>query len=868
MKKMITFLFASLMLLLSGTIANAQSKIPGSLDLSTTVVDAGTGTLHDGAGWDGSKIDWMTKGNTATIQFENTKADTKYNIISYGGTNQSQVVVNFKITDANGTEFYNQTTEPYTSGGFGDKKPNKSLPTTNPMPAGNYTLTLTYDNLEEGASLEVNITQIDFEDADAQQQGDDDPAGKPSLNIPGVLDGNQAVITKNCSWDSTPSCDESNCFNWVGNGDEISFAITNTKTSAYAISFDTATPCEPVTIDFLITDANGQTVYGQTANVVCTGENGGDWAFKPEGHNTSLPNTDVLPEGNYTLKLTFHQGTNYENFTTNLKDITFTAVGGSNGDSFDVDLSTVDTSESKGGNLHYMADGDENCPRLDYPGSGSIAKFEIDIAKESAYKITFNYASPMDKMFMVWTLTDANGKEVFNQKFDLEPTGAPGDFWTIYKDFDGIPETPVLPAGKYTLRMYYNITTDGEIIPAWYDGSENASFHSNIKRITFTAVGAAKENVVFLHGENFDKANSTNDLYQFTDAQGFTLTMNNRDVNKTPCNWTDPNGNAYTDGINFKNNDPGTINIPEGYKVTKLEIGGCSQSDAGNLCYLYTVDKDDVNFFTDAIGQNVKENSDIQSKATYPILADGTAPLFATLDFSAAPATKSIKVVLSGNNQENVWFKVYYNNGEEPVESQTLYSWTGAEAGAIETGGKAVASDGESVNYKNGDNWTIRINKKKENIDTDNVTITLDEALQAGDVIAITAYRNKDTDANGTLYMLFENGAEIDEGDEKVWNNIHADYGQEPNTRTYTIQAEAGSKSFKIARSAASTNVLITKIEITRGGTTGINEIERSTSDSLHSTVNSQYTYNLRGQRVDANYKGIVIKNGKKYYQR
>jgi hypothetical protein len=339
-------------------------------------------------------------------------------------------------------------------------------------------------------------------------------------------------------------------------------------------------------------------------------------------------------------------------------------------------------------------------------------------------------------------------------------------------------------------------------------------------------------------------------------------------VNKTPCNWTDPNGNAYTDGINFKNNDPGTINIPEGYKVTKLEIGGCSQSDAGNLCYLYTVDKDDVNFFTDAIGQNVKENSDIQSKATYPILADGTAPLFATLDFSAAPATKSIKVVFSGNNQENVWFKVYYNNGEEPVESQTLYSWTGAEAGAIETGGKAVASDGESVNYKNGDNWTIRINKKKENIDTDNVTITLDEALQAGDVIAITAYRNKDTDANGTLYMLFENGAEIDEGDEKVWNNIHADYGQKPNTRTYTMQAEAGSKSFKIARSTASTNVFITKIVITRGGTTGINEIERSTSDSLHSTVNSQYTYNLRGQRVDANYKGIVIKNGKKYYQR
>ncbi len=862
MKKIFT-LACMLMVLLGVTTANAQSKIPGSLDLSTAIVDAGTGTLHEGAGWDGSKIDWMTKGNTATIQFENTKANTKYNIISYGGTNQSQVVVNFKITDASGTEFYNKTTEPYTSGGFGDKKKNASLPTTDPMPAGNYTLTLTYDNLEEGASLEVNITQIDFEDADAQPQGGDDTSNKLSLNIPGILDGSKAVITKNCSWGSAPSCDESNCFNWVGDGDEISFAITNTKTSAYAISFDTATPCEPVTIDFLITDANGKTVYGQTANIVCTGENGGDWAFKPEGHNTSLPNTDVLPAGNYTLKLTFHQGTNYENFTTNLKDITFEAVGGgTSGDSFDVDLSTVDTSESKAGNLHYMAEGDENCPRLDYPGSGSIAKFEIDIQKESAYNISFNYASPMDKMFMVWTLTDTNGKEVFNQKFDLEPTGAPGDFWTIYKDFDGIPTTPVLAAGKYTLRLYYNVTTDGEIIPAWYDGNENAAFHSNIKRITFTAIGSSTgSNYVYLHGENFDKANSTNDLYQFTDALGFTLTMNNRDINKTPCNWTDPNGNAYTDGINFKNNDSGTINIPEGYKVTKLEIGGCSQSDAGNLCYLYTVDKDDVNFFTDAIGQNIKENSDIQSKATYPILADGTAPLFATLDFSAAPATKSIKVVFSGNNQEDVWFKVYYNNGsEEPVASKAIYSWTGAEAGAIETGGKAVASDEQSVNYKNGDYWTIRINKKKENIETDNVTITLDEALQAGDQIAITAYRNKDTDANGTLYMLFDNGAEIDEGTDVVWNNIHPDFAQQPNTRTYTINAEAGSKTIKIARSAASTNVFITKIEITRGGTTGITAIAKSQTPKADGQL-----YTIRGQRVDTSYKGIVIMNGKKF---
>lgn len=710
MKKIFT-LACMLMVLLGVTTANAQSKIPGTLDLSTATVDAGTGTLHEGAGWDGSKIDWMTKGNTATIPFENTKDGAKFKIISYGGTNQSQVVVGFSIIDSKGNPVYDQTTEPYASGGFGDKKKNASLPITDAMAAGNYELVLYYDNLEEGASLEVNISQIDFIDAD--EYTEDTVSGAAGLDIPGILDGTKAVITKNCSWGSTPSCDDNNCFNWVGDGDVITFAITNTKTSAYAISFETATPCEPVTIDFLITDANGQTVYGQTANVVCTGENGGDWAFKPEGHNTSLPNTDVLSAGNYTLKLTFHQGTNYENFTTNLKDITFEAVGSST-------------------------------------GSG---------------------------------------------------------------------------------------------------------------------------NFVFLHGENFDKENSNNDLYQFTDAQGFTLTMNNRDINKTPCNWTDSNGNAYTDGINFKNNDAGTINIPEGFKVTKLEIGGCSQSDAGNLCYLYTVDKDDVNFFSEAIGQNIKENSDIQSKATYPILADGTAPLFATLDFGAAPATKSIKVVFSGNNQENVWFKIYYNNGSEPAEdTKILYTWAGAEGTAAEVGGKAVASDGESVNYKNTANsvdyWTMRLNGAND-FSTNVIDITLDSELAAGDKIAITAYRNKNAaDKMSGAKIKFDKGGEVSTaGTGLEFVNLNPDnggdqnVGTEPNTVVLDVPAEAaGSKVMTLTRAVTQTNLFITKIEITRGGTTGITEIAKSQKPKADGQL-----YNLRGQRVDASYKGIVIMNGKKF---
>ena len=209
---------------------------------------------------------------------------------------------------------------------------------------------------------------------------------------------------------------------------------------------------------------------------------------------------------------------------------------------------------------------------------------------------------------------------------------------------------------------------------------------------------------------------------------------------------------------------------------------------------------------------------------------------------------------------------MYLSKEAAPAEAKTLYSWTGAEAGATEVGGKAVASDGESVNYLNAgadgtEYYTIRVNKKKADVESEFVEITLDEALEADDQLVITAYRNKDTDANGTLYIQFANGAVIDEGDEVVWNNVYL--GQQPNTNTYAVGEGAGSKSFKLVRSKASTNVFITEIKITRGGATGIEAVK-----AMKVIPVNNFIYNLAGQRVDANYKGVVIKNGQKFLQK
>ncbi len=165
--------------------------------------------------------------------------------------------------------------------------------------------------------------------------------------------------------------------------------------------------------------------------------------------------------------------------------------------------------------------------------------------------------------------------------------------------------------------------------------------------------------------------------------------------------------------------------------------------------------------------------------------------------------------------------------GDIPAGWGDVYSWEGGADAATEVGGTAVASDGESVNYANGDYYTMRINKKKADIDTDNVQITFNEALKAGDKIAITGYRNKDTDANGTLYMLFSNGSSIDEGDGVVWNNIHSAIGQQPNTNVYDVtDAIAGSTSVKIARSIASTNVFIIKVRVARAGGSSVKGVK------------------------------------------
>lgn len=208
----------------------------------------------------------------------------------------------------------------------------------------------------------------------------------------------------------------------------------------------------------------------------------------------------------------------------------------------------------------------------------------------------------------------------------------------------------------------------------------------------------------------------------------------------------------------------------------------------------------------------------------------------------------------------------------------TIYSWEGGAEGATETGGKATAADADGndtsaddINMSNSSYKCIRLRGAKD-FSTYTVTLTLDKELSAGDQIAITAYRNKDAEGKKSGALLkFEKGettATTDtDGTGLQFININSavegtsEYGTAPNTVIVEVPADAaGSKTITMCRAQTATNLFITKIEITTSSSTGINSVKTANESNVE--------YNLAGQQVDKNYKGVVVKNGKKMIQK
>ena len=163
-----------------------------------------------------------------------------------------------------------------------------------------------------------------------------------------------------------------------------------------------------------------------------------------------------------------------------------------------------------------------------------------------------------------------------------------------------------------------------------------------------------------------------------------------------------------------------------------------------------------------------------------------------------------------------------------------VYSWESPEGTVIESGGTIayVMGDGDRLNYGQAGYHTICLNGKLANFSDETASanagrmvITLDEALQEGDSIYVTGFRNKagQEAKDAAIYFLYENGVEVK--DDKAYPNIGSDDagtdynsdGFDPVTHGYLVPAEAaGSKTITLTRCTTGTNLVITKFVIVR----------------------------------------------------
>ena len=288
--------------------------------------------------------------------------------------------------------------------------------------------------------------------------------------------------------------------------------------------------------------------------------------------------------------------------------------------------------------------------------------------------------------------------------------------------------------------------------------------------------------------------------------------------------------------------------------------------------------------FVDVNGSMVEEEKGVNIYLAEDGISGNEATLtFYNVDLSLEKGkTVKTRILFEKNN----WFYAYdlmlmtqedYDNPNSGGDG-VIYSWESPDGTAIETGGKATFEGGDEgenrVNYKNTaqgvDYYTLSLNGKKNNIDdegyekncTPRIIITLDDMFYGGEEIQMTAYTNKnDVSKRSTPYFKFENGTILSD-DTKDFIDLGIAGNTEPVTNTYEVPAEAvGSKWFKMTRSQSATNLFITKLVILGNSSTGISEVKQA-------KVDNGFVYNLSGQRVDASYKGLVIKNGQKFIQK
>ena len=147
-----------------------------------------------------------------------------------------------------------------------------------------------------------------------------------------------------------------------------------------------------------------------------------------------------------------------------------------------------------------------------------------------------------------------------------------------------------------------------------------------------------------------------------------------------------------------------------------------------------------------------------------------------------------------------------------------------------------------------------------ENVLNDNYAkLEVEGGFKAGDVVTIAGAFNNADDTKKAAVDLFTVGAEnaitVLFTTQQFINGRTSE--AEPVEETYTLTADAD--ALYLGRNG-NTGTFVTTLKVVRGGATAIENVKVQTADGV--------VYNLAGQKVGNDFKGIVIKNGVKMLQK
>ena len=272
--------------------------------------------------------------------------------------------------------------------------------------------------------------------------------------------------------------------------------------------------------------------------------------------------------------------------------------------------------------------------------------------------------------------------------------------------------------------------------------------------------------------------------------------------------------NSKTKTKNFHYAPQAAFAVPE--SVTELDLTSQLTVEKGELKptgYAEYLSGTTAYSFVTTSGTALTEGTD------YEVTAPGKFKfLKAQAEKVHAVMTNDALPKFTGNNAYVTTEFTVNAEGGSSENSNALFSWEAGKA----TGGTVVGNGADANGVTEN---TITISAKKANIATDNITITLDNELKAGDVISVTGYKNKNAEGKiVSLYFWFNDNTNMF-NDSETWVNIYKDEtnpdydsdGETPNTNTYTVpEGAAGTKVIKLARSKANTNLFVTKFTIIR----------------------------------------------------